>query len=165
MPVITNYAKITHSLGKQHELLDSNWPPFVTELRETSLRNTGSPSHSKKREKTSTVLPFAYLNAMCCGARAHASACPSPYLSFDPHGGRRMEHIRALLCRSLALKLDKSTSFPPCPSVRPVHEMRAAKRLLGQRAERSWVTGLRSQRAGSWRGLGEGTENPASALG
>lgn len=37
MPVITNYAKIMCSLGKQRELLDDNRPPSVTELQETCL--------------------------------------------------------------------------------------------------------------------------------
>lgn len=63
MPVITDYAKIMCSLGKQREPLDNNWLPSVTELRETNLRNTCLSLHAKKREKTSTVLPFAYLNA------------------------------------------------------------------------------------------------------
>lgn len=37
MPVITDYAKIMCSLGKQREPLDNNRPPSVTELQETNL--------------------------------------------------------------------------------------------------------------------------------
>lgn len=66
--------------------------------------------------------------------------------------------------RSSALKLGKSTWFSPSFN-KAACEMRAAKHFLSQRAKRSWVTGLRSQRLGSWQGLGEGTETPASALG
>lgn len=173
MPVITNYAKIMYSLGEQRELLDNNRPPSVTESRETSLWNTCLSLHSKKREKTSTVLPFAYLNAMWCGAQANASACPSQYLFWALQRKEDgftaclltagQEHIRHRL-RSSALKLDKSTSFPRSFD-KAAREMRAAKRLLGRRAERSRVTGLRSQRVGFWQGLGEGTETPAWALG
>lgn len=59
--------------------------------------------------------------------------------------------------RSSALKLGKSTWFHASFD-KAASEMRAAKRPLGQRAERTWVTGLKSQLLGSWQGLGEATE-------
>lgn len=51
------------------------------------------------------------------------------------------EHFRHRR-RSSALKLDKSTLFPPSFD-KTAREMKAAKCLLGLRAKRSWVTGLR----------------------
>lgn len=112
------------------------------------------------------ALPFPHVNVMW--DMGEGKTCPSQYLSFDPRGGRRMclwitagqarfRHRR----RSSALKLDKSTLFPPSLD-KTTREVKAAKRLLGLRARRSRVTGLRVSALAPGKGCGkEGSETPS----
>lgn len=104
--------------------------------------------HSKEKEKTSTVLLFAYLKVMWCGSWAMQAPARHNTSLLTPTGGRgwvpgvsahAVQEPTQPHWRSSALKLDKSTLFPHSFD-KTACEMRAAKHLLGWRAKRSrWL--------------------------